>query len=438
MLKRVIYFIIFLSSANSLQGQIFKHFSDNEEVDFEKRIEYNFNLLANNEPYVKEIIKILEGEIQVINPDTEEREFVLYEEEYKYFLSWFDSLDMYEIEEKYLKKCGSRVVDSVLHGKKEVVNRNEEKIKIAIDPGHFAGNMKEAIYEDRYVKFRFDSANQDTFINEASLNYDIALILKDMLYKTNQYEVMISRNYGKSAVGVAFQEWKKEEYIFDTRNLMANNEITLGMANYFMTDADEGELFRDVYTYIDFRERVKLMNAFNPDLSVMIHLNAYEFGGRNENGYSELTDENYSMVFVPGGFLRTELEKIDQRIDFVRLLVSNNIEESIKASNILSNYIAKDLNVPRFNNQIFQSEMVRFNTLPTKHEGIFARNLYMTRAIESPLIYGETLLQDNREEFKKLATLNYQHKNVRTSKRVYQIAKTYFDAINKYFKVEVN
>lgn len=426
----LIIFSILLISLDSY-GQLFSRKSNaNEKLKSE--LEEKLDFLSYDKSYISKYFDIQKDHI-IVKYGDDQVEHVLYFDEIPYFLNLFDSLNMYEIQEFYLGKR-KRLPDSLLNVSK-IEKPAGAKIKISLDPGHFASNKQESIYEDRYVKFKFDSATDDTFINEASLNYDIALMLEKMLIASGHYEVKITRGFGKSAVGQQFDSWLEDKYIYDIRNLLANEELTLGRASVLLKAKDEETLFKEVYTYIDFRERVKVINAFNPDLSLVIHLNAYEFGGRDENGYSKLTDENYSMVFVPGSFLMGELEKVDQRIDFLRLLVSDNIEKSIKAADILSNVISTELDVPRFDNTNYKSNNFEFYTKPTAHQGVFSRNLYMCRAIESPVIYGETLLQDNVNELKMLSEVDYFEGNIRTSKRAKQIANTYFIAINKYFNL---
>jgi hypothetical protein len=80
--------------------------------------------------------------------------------------------------------------------------------------------------------------------------------------------------------------------------------------------------------------------------------------------------------------------------------------------------------------------MVKSSSNFTGIEGLYARNLYMTRAIESPVVYGETILQDNSEEFLKLASVDFKKGNIRTSERVNEVALSYFEAIQKFYSLK--
>jgi len=74
------------------------------------------------------------------------------------------------------------------------------------------------------------------------------------------------------------------------------------------------------------------------------------------------------------------------------------------------------------------------HTLNTNCQGLFCRNLILTRCINSPLIYGESLYQDNTKECAMLNATNYNDYGVKTSERVYLVAKSYYEAILNYFK----
>src|SRR5208283_831994 len=57
-------------------------------------------------------------------------------------------------------------------------------------------------------------------------------------------------------------------------------------------------LFRSFYNNLDLRARAEKINAFNPELTIIIHYNA---------GPGETCSSNYNMTFIPGSFLKNEL-----------------------------------------------------------------------------------------------------------------------------------
>jgi len=66
--------------------------------------------------------------------------------------------------------------------------------------------------------------------------------------------------------------------------------------------------------------------------------------------------------------------------------------------------------------------------LPTEANGVYCRNLQLPRYIHSPIVYGETLYQDNFNECKLLSTETDKTKN----KRIQQVADAYFKGILNY------
>lgn len=66
--------------------------------------------------------------------------------------------------------------------------------------------------------------------------------------------------------------------------------------------------------------------------------------------------------------------------------------------------------------------------LPTNEKGVFCRNLQLTRFVQSPLVYGETLYQDNSNECILLNKETDKTKN----ERIQQVAEAYFEGILTY------
>jgi hypothetical protein len=63
-------------------------------------------------------------------------------------------------------------------------------------------------------------------------------------------------------------------------------------------------------------------------------------------------------------------------------------------------------------------------------EGIYARNLRLCRLLNTPVCYGEPLLQDNCFELVALSQHNEKTKTI--SPRVIEVANAYFQGIMKY------
>ncbi|MBA3706168.1 MAG: hypothetical protein H0W84_09795 [Bacteroidetes bacterium] len=132
------------------------------------------------------------------------------------------------------------------------------------------------------------------------------------------------------------------------------------------------------------------------------------------------------MAFVGGAFMRSDLPSREKRFEFLRLLVSDDLEKSIALSSSVVKSFEKILDVktagPKDATYLIQG------CLPTLQEGVYCRNLQLTRYIHSPLVYGESLYQDNIDECKLLNMESDKTKNA----RIQQVAEAYFQGILNY------
>ncbi|MBL3654627.1 N-acetylmuramoyl-L-alanine amidase [Fulvivirga sediminis] len=311
-------------------------------------------------------------------------------------------------------------------------------LKIALDPGHMAGNFEQAEFEKRYVKVegKYYKQKRDISFFEANLAYTTALRLKEMLEEKGA-KVMLTHDYGKSAMGSTFQEWKnsnntKNDIVSGYKSDWFNRE----KLDYFLSgDATDFMLFYDVYRNMDFVQRANKINDFDPDLTLVIHYNASENNPRYNDKYLKPVNSNYSMVFIPGSFMGFEIdgnEQLDQRFELLRLLVSHDLEES----NVFASNIIKALNdelkveaVPVDNDFGFAENYSILSDLST---GVYHRNLYLTRVVKGPIAYTEALYQDNVDEIPLLGKTDYTIGGIRTSSRVKDVAQVYLSAIEQW------
>lgn len=300
-------------------------------------------------------------------------------------------------------------------------------IRISIDPGHVATSKKEALIEERYINSQFG------FFYESELNMATAILLKEMLVQRG-FDVMLTRNENESVLGRPFLKWYKKDF----KERLENDRITGKISNEKYTDlinASPKDVFNKYYKDLDFIERANKINAFNPDITIAIHYNATEFKNDIES-YAPTTTNNYSVTFVPGGFTFLELTNNNQMDDFIRLATTDNLEKSI----LLSGFIVKEFEdkfqaqrlTPEINHDLWY---LKKYSVYTNEPGVFSRNLYLTRAIKSPICYGECFLQNNIKEIEKLAQRTLRvGKSLNTSPRVKDVADAYYAGIMKYFK----
>ena len=161
-------------------------------------------------------------------------------------------------------------------------------IKIAIDPGHIAGDMKTAMLEKKYIQFNYN--NQPIAITEGVLTLQTALILKHLLEEQGA-EVMLTREKSnQTAFGITFKEWLEKHFKNAVDSSYKLNEITEQEKTFLLTKATQREIFRSYFNNLDMRQRAKKINEFSPDLSVIIHYNVDE----KNTGWKKPSDKNYN------------------------------------------------------------------------------------------------------------------------------------------------
>ncbi len=253
-------------------------------------------------------------------------------------------------------------------------------MKVAIDPGHLGG--KYARLEERFIDIPPSLERKEVIrFDEGTLSLLTAKYLKLLLEKEGA-EVMLTRT--EIAQGV----YEKDFFSY----LKDSPELWWG-------ETPLSELFRKHYNPLDLRARAEKINAFSPDLSIVIHYNSAEAtdGARSNHG---VTASNYNMVFIPGAFCHGELAKSESRHEFIRLLVTEDLPQSLSLSRSILSEFVSHLAVPI----VSSNDKARYldSVCLKLDEGVYARNLGLTRLIHGPVCYGETLIQNNIYECQNL------------------------------------
>lgn len=298
-------------------------------------------------------------------------------------------------------------------------------IRVAIDPGHVATTKKEALLEERYVR------SKHGFFYEAELNMATALELKRKLEERN-FEVMITRSPKATALGMSYDRWFKKHSREALCDDLEQRKITKSQYEELVR-LSKKDLFHRYFKDKDFQVRKDLINAFQPDITLIIHYNATEFEN-TDRAYAPEVDFNYSVAFVPGGFTNKELETESQLNDFIRLASTDVVEKSIILSTFIVNEFETKLGAPKLlptdNPDLWY---LKKYSVYTGQPGVFSRNLYLTRAINSPMCYGESLLQNNTSEVVKLSKRDSKVGPYKISSRVLDVADCYYTGTIKYF-----
>ena len=284
--------------------------------------------------------------------------------------------------------------------------------KIAIDPGHFGGIY--AKLEKRFVRISDPQEEEESSssLDEGTLSYLTALELKRLLEEAGATVLITRSAIGEGVIQKPFFSWLQER------------------PELWSSDHSLSKLFLLYYNREDLYLRAEKINAFNPDVTVVIHYNTH-LTEEEKTLKSLVTQLNYNLAFIPGAFGAGELDKAADRYEFLRLLLTQHLEESEKLSQYLVHQFAEQLKVPLIETE---EKDVDFEKACFKQsKGIYSRNLALTRLIHSPLCYGETLIQNNPEEFHRLNRKDIAIEGIPCSSRIQEVSKAYFKGLQDYF-----
>ena len=301
-------------------------------------------------------------------------------------------------------------------------------LKIAIDAGHIAGDMEMGIIEKKCLTFQCDKpqGSKDSIaIAEGTLTFATAKLLKDKL-EAEGAEVLMTRTFNNSsAFGVTFDDWLKTNYKTTVDSLYNVGKLTKEQKQFFFSaKASKRDKFRVIFKDAELEKRAEIINNYKPDFTIIIHYNVDE----TNTGWAKPANKNFNMTFVGGAFMKSDLSTPEKRFEFLRLLISNDLEQSIALSSAMVKSFEKNLNVKTAT--IKDAKYLIDGCLATGEPGVYCRNLQLTRYIHTPLVYGETLYQDNMNECISLNKECDKTKN----ERVQQVAEAYFQGVLNFVK----
>lgn len=329
-------------------------------------------------------------------------------------------------------KCDS-ISDKITDKKKK--NKYDNKLplsgyRIAIDPGHTAVTLTEALIEQKFLYFRKDSINHpyDTIkLFESALAFNTAQLLQKMLEEQGA-KVLLSRsqeNY--NSFNCTYLQWVSKHKTRVLDSLFSHKVFT--KAKYTkLSNSNDHDLFWDFFRDFDINNRAKLMNDFYPHVSVIIHYNVDE----KNDPWKQVTNKNFTMAFIGGAFTNDNLDKIENKVHFLRLLLTDELNQSEKLAALTVANFNKNLDIPIASQ--FDATYLKDNCLLTGSPGVFSRNLNLCRSVNSPLVYGESLYQDNEKECEALMKMDITYKDLKTNERLLNVAKSYYQAVFKFIK----
>lgn len=283
--------------------------------------------------------------------------------------------------------------------------------KIALDPGHMAGDSLMARIEGKCLFLRNDSASNAEMLNliEGQLTLATALMVKEELEKLGATVFMTREKSNQSAFGISYEEWLKKEV----------PEAGISSAK---------KIFHEKFKTLELLERAKKINAFGPDLSLIIHYNVDE----TNTGWTRPGSKNFTMAFIGGNLITKNMNGQRNRIELLRMIITDDLDNSEKlAGALVDNFVLK-LKVPAATPK--DAIYLREESLSTKSKGVYSRNLALTRLVHGPLAYGESLYQDNYLECRSLCDCTIDVQGIKTSERVRQVADCYVKAVLDFYR----
>lgn len=395
-----------------------------------------FNKYLNLKGSLTNYVLFEEDVIFILN-DKGQKEFAVYSDEIKLVGDFFENSSLDQqlrfYNEKGIKRFTQKQKDSLF-----IANDNDSKIpnnktkkelagiRIAIDPGHFSASIIDAKIEGKYVSFPKSGKDKDSVkLVEGQLTFFTAQLLKIFVEDQGATVLLTRPGQNKTAFNLSYDEWYKKRRVKVLDSLLELKEITpVEHAQFVKLPKDKffWKFFRDY----ELLERARLMNAFRPHLSVIIH---YNVDDRNYP-WTKPSQKNFTMSFIPGAFVAGDLKKVQNRMHFTRLMLTNQVEKSKNLSALTINAFINNLKIPPAKEN--DANYLVSNTILV-NDGVFARNLILTRYVNSPLVYGESLFQDNASEANYLSTYNFHIHGLSLPERIYTVAKSYYDAIITYF-----
>ncbi len=305
---------------------------------------------------------------------------------------------------------------------KAVANKPLLGKKVAIDPGHIAGDLETAKLESRFIEIKEGNKTYSFF--EGDLTLTTAILLKKKLEAAGAEVVLTRQAPNQTASGKSYKKWLAEELPKVLDRYVKEKTLTREKANQLLAKPQAREIYETYFLYEDFRDRMRKINEFNPDISFVIHYNA----DAEKKIWNKSTNRNYSMTFVPGAFLKNELQKPEDRMAFLKLLLLGNLERSINLATIVQQEFEARLAVPAIPELNKLAYLNRASIYV--NQGVYARNLGLCRLINSPIAYGESMYQDCLSELKVL----HDNSLEKPALRVQQVAEAYYQAALRYLQ----
>jgi len=402
-----------------------------------QQCEQRFDTYLNFKGNLDGSVKFESDAIYLLNAG--KKEFAVYADEIALLSNFFQHSTLKQQEQlfqlKGIKKLTKRQHDSLAillrrpaQGSAASADKPLKDFKIALDPGHFSTTMQDAQSEQKYLLFVPVSPNGggDTVkIFESLLTFNTAHILKSQLEEKGAQVFMTRTRADFTSFNCTYQDWVKYHRKRALDSLKQNGSMPAEKYTK-LVKCNNYILFWDFFRDYDLANRCNKINAFAPDVTVIIHYNVDE----KNAPWKQHTNKNYSMTFIGGAF--TDLSKAESKINFIRLLLTNQLNRSEDLSAKTVSNFNKILEIPIAKAK--DADYLKNNCMITASPGVFCRNLALCRKINSPLVYGESLYQDNEKECKLLMGCDLDIYGIKANERINKVALCYYEALVIFLK----
>lgn len=369
------------------------------------------------------------------------KEIAVYKEEIRVLAGLLENSDLKTqqsfLKWKGLKRLSARQRDSLLISTDDRYTLPDQKkalplqgYRIAIDPGHFSTDLKDAAIEQKYLYFVKDSVlfPGDTIkLFESVLTFNTAKHLQTML-EAQGATVMLTRSRNNfTSFECTYGDWLQRHKKRMLDSLRHSGLINASRYSQLLKYSDY-KLFWEFFRDYDLANRARKINHFQPHATAIIHFNVDETNDPWKKG----SDRNFTMAFIGGAFTKENLDRAEARTNFLRLLLTDQVNRSEKlAAKTVAGFHAH-LNVPVAS--AADAVYLKDNCLSTPSPGVFSRNLILCRKINSPLVYGESLYQDNKQESEQLMRSDLDVFGIKSNIRLSLVARSYYEAIADFLK----
>lgn len=402
-----------------------------------RQCQQRFNTYLNFHGSLNGSVKFSEKSLTYFNAQGK-KEYTIYEEELAAMSLFFEKSTASQ-QEALLARKGNQILPKKLLDSLYNVSQLKSSvvkdpllplkgIKIALDPGHFSTTLADAQAEQKFLFFVKDSAgaNPDTVkLFESLLTFHTASVLKAMLEEQGAIVFMSREAADHTSFGCNFRDWLKNHRQRTLDSLMRSGSMSPEKHRKLLK-CNEYTLFWDFFRDYDLANRAKKINDFHPDITVIIHYNVDE----KNAPWKQHTKKNFSMAFIGGAYTNDNLAKTESKMHFMRMLLSDqlNRSEMLSASTVRNFNSILSIAIARPQDASYLKD----NCLATSSPGVFCRNLVLCRKINSVLVYGESLYQDNEKESKLLMRSDKDIYGLKTNERVVNVARSYYNGLVEY------